>query len=90
MSNWEYRTVRHVDPATGDTDITVHEFFIEDGEYTGFTQDPASPMSREEAAWMLEAFSRDSVVEVDSSTSERDQYGFLSHGSWKWLNKKAS
>lgn len=88
MFHWEYRTVIHVDPKMKETYLSVHEFYIENGEYTGYTQDPSSPSCKKDLEWMTKAFNRNPVVEVDDSTCDRDEYGFVRYGTWRWLEKK--
>ena len=91
FSGWEHRTIRHVntkfpsEPAY----FTVHEFYIETGEYIGYQNSPASPMSKKEAEWMSQAFDRDPVVEVDDATIETDSDGESIYKKMTWLNKKA-
>lgn len=91
FSGWEHRTIRHVNTSLPNEApyFTVHEFYIENGEYIGYQNSPASPMSKEELEWMKQAFDRDPVVEVDDATIETDADGDITYTKRTWLNKKA-
>lgn len=87
---WEHRTIRHVNSKFNDDPyLTVHEFYIENGEYIGYQASPASPMSKQEADWINQAFDRDPVIEVDDATSETDSNGLVTYKTKTWLNKTA-
>lgn len=85
--HWHHRTILHKMTDPKDSWLSVHEFFHEKGKYTGFTFSPASPRSKKEAKWILEAFSRPPAVEVKEDTAYIDDFGFTDYKKWKWIIK---
>jgi len=85
---WEHRTILHTDTGfPGEEYLTIHEFQIENGEYKGYSPEPASPMSKEELEWMRIAFDKKPVIHVDDASCRMNEEGILEYGNWKWLEK---
>lgn len=86
---WHHRTIRHIDSSRDDHEpyCTAHEFGYSGTQYDGLSFCDAVAQSREEAEWIVEAFSVEPVIEVDEVDFEVDEYGFPSYTKFQWLNR---
>lgn len=89
MFYWHHRTIEHINSKHPEDEpyLTVHEFSHTNGKYDGFTFSEASPQSKQEAQWILDAFNAPPVVRVDDATMTTDQCGFPDYEKWEWINQ---
>jgi hypothetical protein len=77
--HWHYRTIKHYykDPNDADAYHTVHEFAYDIGAttYSGWSFRPETPLSKQECAWMLDAYELPPVFEVDDAKMKFDAIG---------------
>ena len=90
MFHWHHRTIEHIyspDPED-EPYLTVHEFTFTGDEYDGFTFEQASPLSKQEAEWILKAFDEPPVVRVDDASMSQDEHGSQTIKNGSGLNAK--
>lgn len=87
---WHHRTIEHINSRFPDHEpyLTVHEFTHTRGKYDGFVISEASPRSKQEAQWILNAFDAPPVVRVDDASITEDACGFEDYDKWEWLDRE--
>ena len=90
MFHWHHRTIEHIDSRHPEEEpyLTVHEFSFKGNEYEGFTFSQASPLSKQEAKWILKAFDYPPVIRVDDASIFQDGHGYIEYRKWEWLERK--
>jgi hypothetical protein len=91
--HWNHRLIEHRNSKQKDAEIwySVHEIYYGDkGKPKMWAPAPASPRSKEEAQWIMNAFDFPVVAWVDDATWHRDENGFENYRKWKWIKPSAA